>query len=83
MLGRALFYLSEFGTLSPVPGNEAIEVVAEGTVWLKGVLIEETLNAASEADLVGVFLCPDRPTHLAMPATAEDHDRCPGQSGRQ
>src|SRR5207244_12243312 len=51
-----------------------LEIVTVGSIGSKGLLVEEPLDAAAKADLVGMFLNPDGPTHLAMPATAQNHD---------
>ena len=67
---------------SLVPGNQAIEVVAVGSVSAKGLLIKQTLDAASQANLIGMILETNRPTHLAVPAAAEYHYSSSTQPGR-
>ena len=47
--------------------------MAKRSIGLKGLLIKQALATAAHAYLVGVFLGPDRPTHLAMPAPTEGH----------
>jgi len=60
----------------PVPGNQAIEIVTVRPIGAENVLIEQTLDAAIEADLVGMVLGPHRPTHLPVPtAPQNDHPR--------
>jgi len=66
-----------------IPGNQAIEIVAVRSVGAEGILIKETLDAAIEANLVGMVLSPDGPTHFAVPATAENDHPSTGQSSRQ
>lgn len=56
-----------------VASYQAIEVVAVGSVSAKSLLIKQALDAAAQANLVRVILIAHRPTHLAVPATAEDH----------
>ena len=55
------------------PGDQAIEIVTVGSVGAESILIEEALDTTIEADLVGMVLGPDGPTHLAVPATSEYH----------
>ena len=56
-----------------VAGHQLIEVVTVRSVSAKGLLIEQALDAAAEADLIGVIVEANRPTHLAVPAAAKDH----------
>jgi hypothetical protein len=70
--GGLAFRMARFGS-SQIPGNEAIEVVAVRSVSTEGLLIKQTFDATTEANLIRVILEANRPTHLAMPATAEDH----------
>jgi hypothetical protein len=58
---------------SSVPGNQPIEIVTIGSVRAEGLLIKQALDAAAQANLIRVILEANRPTHLAMPATTEDH----------
>jgi hypothetical protein len=53
-----------------VAGHQAIEVVTERTVSAEGFLVEQAFDAATQANLVGVILEANRPTHPAMPAAA-------------
>jgi len=63
----------DFTLSNPVAGNEAVEIVAVGSVGAEGFLIKQALDAAAQANLVRVILETDWPTHLAMPAPAKDH----------
>jgi hypothetical protein len=60
-------------TSSPVPGNQAIKIVAVGPVSAEGLLVKQTLDAAAQTNLIRVILEANRPTHLSVPATAKDH----------
>ena len=73
--GRNLFFSS------PVAGNQAVEVVAVGSEGAEVGLVEEAFDAAAQANLIGVILEADRPTHLAVPAAAEDHDSGCSEAG--
>jgi hypothetical protein len=65
-----------------VAGNEAVEVVAVGSVGAKCLLIKQALDAAAQTNLIGAILEANRPTHLTVPATAKDHDSgCPQPGG--
>ena len=64
-----------------VASHQAIEVVAIGSVSAKSLLIKQTLDAAAQANLVRVILIAHRPTHLSVPAAAEDHDSRRSQPG--
>jgi len=59
---------------SLVARNQAIEVVAVGSVGAEGLFIKQALDAAAQANLIGVITEANRPTHLAVPATSEDYD---------
>ncbi len=76
MCGRIAF-LAMFGFLSPVPGNETVQIVAIRSIRTKVVFVEETLYTAAQANLVGMVLGTDWPAHFAMPATAQNHHRSP------
>lgn len=52
-----------------IQGNKAVQVVAVGTVGTEGFFIEQTLDTATQTDLVGVVLEANWPAHLAVPAT--------------
>ena len=75
-LGKSLF------AASPVLHDEFIEIVAIGSVGAEGLLVKQTLDATAQANLIGMILEAYRPTHLAMPATAEDYDSSRSQPGR-
>jgi len=70
--GGLRFSMTRFSS-SQIPGNEAIEVIAVRSVSTEGLLIKQTFDATTEANLIRVILVANRPTHLAVPATAEDH----------
>ena len=75
-LGKSLF------AASPVLRDEFIEIVAIGSVGAEGLLVKQTLDATAQANLIGVILETHWPTHLAMPATAEDYDSSRSQPRR-
>jgi len=64
-----------------VASHQAIEVVTVGSVSAEGLLIKQAFDAAAQANLIGVILEADRPTHLAVPAAAEDHHSRRSQPG--
>jgi hypothetical protein len=70
---RGLGFGMNIDSSSEIPGDQAIEIVAVGSVGAEGLLIEQTLDAAAQANLIRMILEANRPTHLAMPAPAEDH----------
>ncbi len=72
MLRRCGFGM-ELDAAALVHADEAIQIVAIGSVGAEGFLVEEALDAAAEADLVGVIFKANRPAHLAVPATAKDY----------
>jgi hypothetical protein len=80
-LFRSSGFPQGFIVLHSLPGNEAIKVVAVRPEGPKVLLVKEPLDPAAQANLVGVFLDANRPTHLAMPAAAQDHHRSPGYAG--
>jgi hypothetical protein len=67
---------------SAVAGNQATEIVAVGSVGAEVLLIEQPFDAAAQANLIRVILVPNRPTHFAVPATAEDHHSRRSQPSR-
>jgi hypothetical protein len=67
---------------SPVLCDEFTEIVAIGSVGAEGLLVKQALDATAEANLIGMILETYRPTHLAMPATAEDYDSSRSQTRR-
>src|SRR5690348_1670868 len=52
-----------------------MQIVAVGAVAVKRVLIKQALDAATQADLVGIAFHPDGPAHLSVPAPAQHHHR--------
>ena len=80
MDGRLGFGKSLFAA-SPVLRDEFTEIVAIGSVGAEGFLVKQTLDAAAQANLIGMILETNRPTHLAVPATAEDYDSSRAQPG--
>ena len=66
---------------SLVAGNQTIEIVAVGSVGAESLFIKQPLDAATQANLIGVIAEANRPTHLAVPATAEDYDSSRSQPG--
>jgi len=58
-----------------------VQIVAVWPVGPEGFLIEEPLNTAPEAHLVGMALGPDWPAHLAVPATAKYYDPSARKAG--
>jgi len=67
-LGRA-----NAGSSSAVPRQQTSQVIAIGTVGAESLLVEKTLDPTTEANLVGVFLGSDWPTHPVVPATTKNH----------
>jgi len=59
----------ELCAASSVPTDEAIQVIAVGPVAAEALLIEEPLDAASEANLVRVFVGANWPAHLLVPTS--------------
>ena len=67
-----------WGLAGSVPGNQALEVVAVRPVGAESFLIKQAFDAAAQANLIGVILRANRPTHFAVPAAAEQHHSgCP------
>ena len=69
-------------TLAPTlvrrgPVNQAVQIVAVGTVRAESLFVEQAFDAAAQADLVGMLLQGDRPAHLAVPAAAKNHQSGP------
>jgi hypothetical protein len=79
---RGLGFRMNFILSSAVPGNQAIEIVAVGSVGAEALLVKQAFDAAAQANLVRVILKANRPTHLSVPATAEDHDSSRSEPGR-
>src|ERR1035438_8286671 len=57
--------------LRSFPGNQFRQVIAERAIRAKFLLIEQSLHATLQADLIGVVLHANRPAHPAVPAAAE------------
>jgi len=75
---------TDAGPSRTVPRQETIQVVAVRPVRAESLLIEKPLDPTTEANLVGVLLGANRPTHLAVPATAKNHHpRAREPSGQQ
>jgi len=64
-----------FQAFGLIPCKQPLKVVAVGTVAAKDVFVEQALDSAAGADLVGTTLGTDGPTHFAVPATAKNHGR--------
>jgi hypothetical protein len=79
-LFRVLCCSTILGAPGALPGNKPVEIVAEGSVAAETILVEQALDTAPEAHLVGMILDPDRPTHLLMPATPQNRDCCARQA---
>lgn len=77
VFGR-LGFGKNFAGSSPVARDQAAEVVTVRSVGAESFLIKQALDAAAQANLIGAILRADRPTHIAVPATAEEHHAgCP------
>ena len=66
---------------SVVTGDQAIEIVAVGSIGAKRDLIKQAFDAAAQANLIGIVLEANWPTHLAVPATTKDHDASSAKPG--
>jgi len=66
-----------------IPRDQAVQIVAVRPVGAESFLVEEPLDAASEAYLVGVALGPHGPAHPTVPTTSEHHDPGARQACRQ
>ena len=65
------------------PGNQPIQVVTVRPIRAKALLIKQALDPAAHANLIGMFLYPDRPAHLSMPASSKEHNCRSTQPCRQ
>jgi hypothetical protein len=65
------------------PGNQPLDFVAIRSVTAENLLVKQTLDAAIGANLVGVALGTNRPTHLVMPTAAKNENRRARQTGSQ
>ena len=81
-MDRGFYFRLNVPGWSAIPGNQTTEVVTVGSVCAEGLLIKQTLDAAAQANLIRVILEPNRPTHFAVPATAEDHNSRSSQPSR-
>jgi hypothetical protein len=64
-----------------IPQGETIEIGTVGSVSAEVFLVEQAFAAATHAYLVRTALGAYRPTHLAVPTTAENHYARSRQSG--
>jgi len=64
----------EFRLLRTIPSNKTLQLVSVGAIGLEGLLIKKPLDPTSQADLVGISLGTNRPTHLAVPASPQEND---------
>ena len=65
------------------PSDQTIQIVAVRTKSPKFGFVEQTLDSASQANLVRVAHGTYWPAHLAMPATAEKDQGSPCGTGSQ
>jgi hypothetical protein len=70
-----------FHALSAIPSEKFLEIVTVRAKSPERILVEQALDAAARADLIGATLGANRPAHLAMPASSQD-DRSTSQTGR-
>lgn len=63
----------QLGLMGIVPGDQTIQVVAVGAISAECALVEQALDTAIEADLVGAVLRTNWPAHFAVPAPSQDH----------
>jgi hypothetical protein len=70
----------DFRSPGPITRYQANEVVAIWPIGTEVLFIKQALDAAAQTNLIGVILETDRPTHLAVPAAAKDHDSGSAQS---
>jgi len=62
-----------FHSLGAIPRKEPLKIVAVGPVSPKRILIEQSLDAATRADLVGAALRANGPAHFAVPASPKNY----------
>ena len=77
-----------FGLTAPAspgfgPGDQAIEVVAVGTVGAECFLVKKPFDSTPQADLIRITLRAHGPAQFAVPAAPEKHHPGAGQSRRQ
>ena len=70
VLGR--YGSGSLGTLGTIPGKQAVQIVAIGSVSTEIPFIKQPLDPTTQADLVGVILEANRPAHFAVPATSQN-----------
>ena len=71
----------QFSAARFIPRGETIEIGTVGTVSAEVFLVEKALTSATHAYLVRTTLGAYRPTHAAVPTTAENHHARARQSG--
>ena len=64
------FHRTSLHPLGAVPRQQSLQVVTVRSVAAEGFLIEQALDAAPGANLIGTSLGADRPAHLPVPAAA-------------
>src|SRR5271166_1667208 len=84
--GRAIVFTdlrqgTGFLTCGFFPGDESIQVIAEGAKRAEGFLIEQPHGPTAQANLVRISLHPRGPAHFAVPAASERHDSRSRQAG--
>jgi hypothetical protein len=81
-MARILGQRSKFFGVCKSTGDKFVQIVTIGAVSAEGFLVEEPLDSAIQANLIGTILRTNRPTHLAMPAATECHNGSPCNAGR-
>ena len=77
------FYCLVFQSISSIPGEQPLKIIAIRTVAAKGILVEQTLDSAAGTNLIGTSLGSDRPAHPPVPATPKENRRARQPSGHQ
>jgi hypothetical protein len=80
-MARILGQRSKFLGVCKSTGDKFVQIVTIGAVSAEGFLVEEPLDPAIQANLIGTILRTNRPTHLAMPAATECHNGSPCDAG--
>src|SRR5215469_3847410 len=62
-----------FHPLSAIPCKKFLKIVAVRPVSSERILIEQSLDAATRAHLVGAALGANGPAHLAVPASPKNY----------
>jgi len=70
----------ELASSNLIPGDQAVQIVTVRAVGAECVFIEQPLDSATQADLIGVVLSTHWPAHIAVPATPEEYNACACQS---